>query len=151
MNSIHERHVPSQEKPRSMNPTFLKITRWRNRRKPKISSRSCHHISLVTSFPEFCNSTSIWKSYVNFSEDAHKFLLHKVSHFSPRVAKILRKLMMNKWNCWYFIYIGCGEKLVPQTGPTCNSKLQIIKLSFVWSARQKSGVHQLQKFIYLQL
>ena len=30
-----------------------------------------------------------------------------------------------------FIYIGFGGNLVPQTGPTCNSKLQIIKFSFV--------------------
>ena len=51
MNSIHERHVPSQEKPRSMNHTFLKITRWRNNIKTKINSISCHHIALATSFP----------------------------------------------------------------------------------------------------
>ena len=50
MNSIHERHVPSQEKPRSMNHTFLKITRWRNNRKNKINYRSYCHISLKKSF-----------------------------------------------------------------------------------------------------
>ena len=38
MNSIHERHVPSEEKPKRMNHTFLKITRWRNKRKTKINS-----------------------------------------------------------------------------------------------------------------
>ena len=38
MNSIHERHVPSQEKPRSMNHTFLKVTRWRNNRQTKRNS-----------------------------------------------------------------------------------------------------------------
>ena len=114
MNSIHERHVPSQEKPRSMDHTFSKIKIWRNNRKTKINSRSCHHIALVTSFPmsqEFCNS--VWESHANFSEDAQKFILHKVSHFSPRVAKILRELMMNKWNVWYSIYIVCGENLLP--------------------------------------
>ena len=77
MNSSHERHVPSQEKPKSMNHTFSKITRWWNIRKTKISSRSCHHIALITSFPmsqEFCNSDSVWESYANFSEDAQTFL-----------------------------------------------------------------------------
>ena len=75
MNSIHERHVSSQEKPRRMNHTFLKITRWRNNRQPKKNSRLCHHIALVTSFPtsqEFCNFDSVWESYLNFSEDTHK-------------------------------------------------------------------------------
>ena len=140
MNSIHERHVPSQEKPKRINETFLKITRWRNNRKSNIKSTPCHHISLVTSFPmsqEFCNSDSVWESYANFSEDAQKFLLQKISHFSPRVAKFLRELTMNKWNVWYSIYIGCVRKLVPQSELTCNSKLQIIKFSFVWSARPK--------------
>ena len=98
MNSIHERHVSSQEKHRSMNHTFSKITRW-NTRKTKIISISCHHISLITIFitsQEFCNSKSIWESYVNFSDDAHKFLCHKISHFYPRVEKFIRELMMNK-------------------------------------------------------
>lgn len=137
MNSIHERHVPLQEKPRSMSHTFLKIIRSRNNRQTKRNSRSCHHIALVTSFPtsqEFCNSDSVWESYANFSKDAQKFLLHKISHFSPRVAKFQ---LMSKWNVWYSIYIGRGGKLLPQTGPTCNSKLQIIKFSFVWSAHPK--------------
>ena len=122
------------------NHTFPKITRWRNSRKNKINSRSCHHIALVTIFPpsqEFCNSNSIWESYANFSEVAQKFLLHKVSHFSLRVVKILRELMMKKRDVWYSIYIGYGGNLVPQTGPTCNSKSQIIKFSFVWSADPK--------------
>ena len=44
---------------------------------------------------------------------------------------------MNKCNAWYYIYIGGGGNLVPQTLPTCNSKLQIIKFSFVWSADPK--------------
>ena len=77
MNSIHERHVPSQEKPRRMSHTFLKIMRWRNSRQTKTNSRSCHHISLITSFPTsqvFLNSDSVWESYANFSEDAQKFL-----------------------------------------------------------------------------
>ena len=77
MNSIHERHVPSQEKPKRMNHTFLKITRWRNSRQTKRNYRSCHHIALTTSFPtsqELCNSDSVWESYANFSEDAQKFL-----------------------------------------------------------------------------
>ena len=147
-------HVPSQEKPKSMNHTFSKITRWRNNRKTKINSRSCHQITLVTSFPtsqEFCNSDSVWESYAIFSEDAQKLLLHKISHFSPRVAKYQREnWLMNKWNVWYSIYIVHGGKLVPQTGPTCNSKLQIIKFSFVWSVGPKRcGVHQLQKLISL--
>ena len=30
MRSVHERHVPSQEKPTSMNYTFAKITIWRD-------------------------------------------------------------------------------------------------------------------------
>ena len=78
------------------------------------------------------------KIYVNFSEDAQKFLLHKVSHFSPRVVKYQRETwLMNKLNVWYSIYIVHGGNLVPQTWPTCNSKLQIIKLSFVWSADPK--------------
>ena len=77
MNSIHERHVSSQEKPKSMNHTVLKITRWINSRKTKIISISCHHISLLTIFStsqEFCNSISEWESYANFREDAQKFL-----------------------------------------------------------------------------
>ena len=132
------RDVPSQEKPRGMNHTFLKITRWRNSRKNKISSISCHHIALITSFStsqEFCTSDSIWESYANFSEDTQK-LLHKISHFSPRVSKYQREnWLISKWNVWYSIYIGHGVKLVPQTGPTCN--LQIIKFSFVWLAHPK--------------
>ena len=71
MNSIHERHVSSQEKPRRMNHKFMKITRWINNRKTEINYRSCHHIALVTIFPmsqEFCNSDSVWESYANFSE-----------------------------------------------------------------------------------
>ena len=116
MNSIHERHVPLQEKPRSMNHTFLKIIRWRNSRKNKIISISCHHTPLVTIFPmsqEFCNSDSIWESYANFSEDAQKFFYHKISHFSPRVTKFLREMMMKKWNVWYYIYIDCWGNLLP--------------------------------------
>ena len=62
---------------------------------------------------EFCNYDSVWESCANLSEDAHKFLCHKISHFSPRVAKLLVKLMMNKLNVWYSIYIGCGENLLP--------------------------------------
>ena len=106
MNSIHERHVPSQEKPKSTNHTFSKIKTWRKNRKPKINYISCHHIFLVTRFPmsqEFCNYDFVWESYANFSEDAQNFILHKVSHFSPRVAKILRELMMNKWNFDMFL------------------------------------------------
>ena len=141
MNSIHERHVPSQEKHRSMNHTFSNITRLINNRQTKRNSISCHPISLVTSFPmsqELCNFDSVWESYANFSEDAQKFILHKVSHFSPRVAKYQRETwLMNKWNVWYSIYIFHEGKLLPQTEPTCNSKLQIIKFSFVWSADPK--------------
>ena len=113
---------------------------WRNNRK-KINFISCHHISLITSFPtsqEFCNFDSIWESYSNFSEDAQKSLIHKVLHFPPSVAKYQREnWLMKKWNVWYSIYIGLGGKLVPKTGPACNSKLQIIKFSFVWSADPK--------------
>ena len=141
MNYIHERHVPSQEKPKSMNHTFSKIKKWRNNRKTKINSISCHCIALVTSFStsqEFCNFDSVWESYANFSEDAQTFLLHKVSHFSPRVVKYQRQTwLMNKRNVWYSIYIVHGGKLVPHNRPTCNSKLQIIKFSFVWSAGPK--------------
>ena len=71
MNSIHERHVSSQEKPISMNHIFLKITRWRNNRQTKTNSRSCHYTALGPSFPtsqEFCNSDSVWESYANFSD-----------------------------------------------------------------------------------
>ena len=116
MNSIHVRHVPSREKPKSMKHTFFNITIWINNRKTKTNYISCHHIALVTRFPtsqEFCNSDSVWESNANFSEDAHKFLLPKGLHFSPRVAKILGELMMNKWNVWYSIYIGCGGILLP--------------------------------------
>ena len=77
MNYIHERHVPSQEKPRRMNHTFPNVTRWRNNIQTKTNSRSCHHISLVTIFPtsqEVCNSDSVWESYSNFSEDAQELL-----------------------------------------------------------------------------
>ena len=69
--------------PRSMSHTFLKIIRWRNSRKTEINSRSCRHISLITSFPtsqEFCNSDSVWESYVNFSEDAQIFALFSKSY-----------------------------------------------------------------------
>ena len=120
-----------------MNHILPKITRWRNSRKIKWNSRSCHHIELVTSFPtsqEFCNFEYVWESYANFSEDAQKSLLHKVSHFSPRVAKFQ---MMRKWNVWYSIYIGLGGNILPQTLLTCNSKLQRIKFFFVWSAHPK--------------
>ena len=51
MNSIHERHVPLLEKPKSMNHTFLKITRWINNRQTKIITIPFHHIYLVTGFP----------------------------------------------------------------------------------------------------
>ena len=74
---------------------------------------------------EFCNSDSVWESYANFSEDDQNFLLQNISHFSSRVATYQREnWLMNKWNVWYSIYIGHGGKLVPQTRPTCNSKLQ---------------------------
>ena len=101
---------------------------------------------------EFCSSNSVWESYVNFSEDAQNFTLHIISYFSPRVVKYIREnWLMRKWNVWYSIYIGCEGKLVPQTRPTCNSKLQIIKFSFVWSVDQNGWVHQVQKFISIQL
>ena len=141
MNSIHERHVPSQEKLARMSHTFLKIIIWIKIRKNKTKYISCHHIALVTSFPtskELCNSDSVWESYANFNEDAQTFLLHKILHFSPRVVKYQREnWLMNKWNVWYSIYVGGGGKLVPQTRPTCNSKLQITKFSFVWSTNPK--------------
>ena len=116
MTSIHERTVSSQQKPKRKNHTFLNITRWRNHRKTKIISISCHHMAIVTIFPmsqEFCNFDYVWESYANYNEDDQKFLLHKVSDFFPRVAKILRELVMNKWNVWYCIYIVCGEKILP--------------------------------------
>ena len=73
--------------------------------KPKLKSRSFHHIAHVTRFPtsqEFCNFDSVWEGYVNFSEDAQKFLLHTVSHFSPRVANYQRETwLIKKWNVWY--------------------------------------------------
>ena len=47
-----------------------------------------------------------------FSEDAEKFILHKILHFSPRVVKLQ---LTSKWNVWYSIYIGLGGKLWPQT------------------------------------
>ena len=102
MNSIHERHVSSQEKPKSMSHTFLKIIKWRNSRQTKRNSRSCHHKGLATSFltsQEFCNFDSVWESYANFSEDAQKFLLHKVSHFSRAFLQELRnnKGIINGW------------------------------------------------------
>ena len=77
MNSIHERHVSSQAKPRSMNHTISKSKIWRNNRKTKINSISCHYIALITMFPtikEFFNSDFVWESYVNFSEDAQTIL-----------------------------------------------------------------------------
>ena len=98
--------------------TFLKIIIWRNGRQTKKKSRSCHHIALITIFPmsqEFFNSDFGWGRYANFSEDANKFFCHKISHFSPRVAKFLRELMMNEWNVWYSIYIDCGKFLLPLT------------------------------------
>ena len=112
INSIHERHVSSQEKPKSMNHTFSKITILRKNRKPKIIPISCHYIALITIFPtsqEFCNSDSVWENYANFSEHAQKFILHKVSHFSPTVVKYQRETwLMNKWNVWFIIYIVLG-------------------------------------------
>ena len=116
MNSIHERHVSSQEKPKRMNHTFSKITIWRNSRKTKRNSRSSHHIAFLTIFPtsqEFCNSDSGWERYVNFSEDAHKFFCHTIPHFSPKCAKFLRQLVMKKRNAWYYIYMSCREKILP--------------------------------------
>ena len=86
---------------------------------------------------EFCNFDYVWESYANYNEDDQKFLLHKVSHFFPRVAKILRELIIKKWNVWYSNYIGFGGKLVPQVGLTCSSKLQRIKFCLVWSADPK--------------
>ena len=80
MNSIPERHVPLQEKPKSMNHAFSKITRWRNNIQTKINSISCHHIALATSFPksqEFCNSDSVWESYANFNESLQSSKSHK--------------------------------------------------------------------------
>ena len=133
MNSIHERHVPLQEKPWSMNHTLLEITRWRKSRKPKRNSLSSHHIDRVTSFPmsqKFCNSDFVWESYAYFSEDAQKYFCHTISHFSPKCAKFVREVVMKKWNAWYSIYMGCREKKY-NLEPTCNSKLQIIKFSFV--------------------
>ena len=62
----------------------------------------------------------------------------KFRTFSPRVAKYQRETwLMNKWNVLYFIYTGHGGKLVPPIGKTCNSKLQIIKISFDWSVDPK--------------
>ena len=97
MNSIHERHVSSQEKPKRLNHTFPKITRWRNSRQTKRKSISCHHISLITIFPtiqEFCNSDFVWESYANFSEDAQKFIC-KYELFLFYYGKNLRAISMN--------------------------------------------------------
>ena len=46
-------------------------------------------------------------------------------------------MVMNKWNAWYSNYIGHGGNLVPQISSACNSKLQIIKFSFVSLAHPK--------------
>ena len=113
MNSIHGRHVPSQEKPRSMKHTFLKITRRRNSRKNKISSRSCHHIALVTSFPtsqEFCNSDSVWQSYINFSEDAQKILCKNELPFcyckkNSNRSPLSLLIYLHHWLFFGFFYI----------------------------------------------
>ena len=75
--SIYERHVPSQEKPRSTSHTFLNITIWRNNIETKIKSISYHQMAFVTIFPmsqEFCNSDYVWESYANFSKDPQTFL-----------------------------------------------------------------------------
>ena len=112
MKSIHERHVPSQEKPRRMNHTFPKITIWRKIIKNKRNSRSCHHITLATNFPmiqQFCNFDSVWESYANFSEDAQKFLCknelllcccEKTSDQSPRIH-FSTSIIDYFWMCLY--------------------------------------------------
>ena len=98
-------------------PYIFKNQKMINKKKNKIKSRSSHHIALVTIFPisqHFFNYDSIWESYATFSEDPQQFLLHTVSHFSPRVVNYQRETwLMNKWNVWYSVYIGCGEKLLP--------------------------------------
>ena len=98
MNFIHERHVPSQEKPKSMNHIFLKIKRWRNNRQTKRNSRLCHHIALTTNFPmsqEFCNYDSVWESYVNFNESLQSSKMPK--HFSStNVRTFLQELQNTK-------------------------------------------------------
>ena len=48
-----------------------------------------------------------------------------------------RELIDEKMKCLIFYYIVHGGNLVPQTQVTCNSKLQIIKFSFVLSAHPK--------------
>ena len=101
MNSIHERHAPSQEQPRSMDHIFLKITIWRNNRQTKINSRSCHHIALATSFPtsqEFCNSDSVWESYVNFCE-------------SLQSSKMLKKFSSTKFRTFLQDLLNTKERL----------------------------------------
>ena len=97
MNSINERQVSSEEKPKCMNHTFLKIKILRNSRQTKRNSRSCHHIDLVIRFPmsqEFCNSDSVWESYANFSEDAQK-ILSKNKLLLCCCEKNLRPISMN--------------------------------------------------------
>ena len=114
INSIHERHVPSQKKPRSMNHTFLKIIIWRNSRQTKRSFILCHHIALVTSFPtshEFCNSNFVWESYVNLSEDAQKFLSQNFTLFS-KSYEISERIDDEKIKCLIFYLYRLWRKFI---------------------------------------
>ena len=98
MNSIHERHVSSQEKTKSMNHTFLKIKVWRKNRQTQIKSTSCHHIALATSLPtsyEFYNSDSVWESYVNFSESLQSSKMPK-NFSSTKFRTFLQELRNTK-------------------------------------------------------
>ena len=106
MSSIHERHVPSQEKPTSMNHKFPNMTRERNNIETKIISRYIYHISLATFFPtsqNFCNSDTIWESYAIFRESLQSSKMSrncsskKFHTFSPNRCNKRETWLMIKW------------------------------------------------------
>ena len=109
--------------------TFPKITRLRNNRKTKINSRSCHHISLTTSFPtsqEFCNSNSIWEKYANFSESLQSSKMPKILS-STKFHTFLQELRNNKeilideqMKCLIF-YLYRSWSIYSHFSPTCSS------------------------------
>ena len=68
-----------------------------------------------------------------------------------KICEILERIGDEKNEMFDILFIYVVDKNY-YLGPTCNSKLQIIKFSFVWSAHptQNGGVPQLQKFVSLQ-
>ena len=122
MNSIHEKHVSSQEKHRSMSHTFLNI--------------------ITYPWEQYFQRTKNFVLLIPY-EKVMPILVKMPRNFSVTKFRTFLQELRNYWEKWWWtneifnilcIYFVQKNYYL---GPTCNSKLQIIKFSFVWSAHPK--------------